>query len=92
MIIKDLKKVDWGKVKAVFTLVTYEGIEIKDFKIVTGQNGDFVSMPSRKGTDDNYYATVWFPKEKLPDLNQIAIAEFNKEEPVKQETSDEGPL
>ena len=85
MIIKDMKKVDWNKVKAVFTLITNEGIEIKDFRIVEGQNGDFVSMPSRKGKDDNYYSTVWFPKEILPDLHQLAMTEFNKTEEKKEE-------
>ena len=41
----------WGKVKAFFD-VDNSGFEMKGFRLVEGINGLFVSMPSRKGTDD----------------------------------------
>ena len=63
MKIDKMRKVDWGKTKALFTLITSEGFEIKDMKVVEGINGMFVEPPSQKGKDDKYYNTVWIPKE-----------------------------
>lgn len=35
--------------------IEIEGIVIKGFKVVEGRYNDFVSWPSRKGKDGNYY-------------------------------------
>ena len=55
MNIKNMRKPNeegqWGKVKAFFD-VENSGFEMKGFRIIEGINGLFVSMPSRKGTDD----------------------------------------
>ena len=71
----------WGKVKAYFD-VENAGFEIKGFRLVEGINGLFVSMPSRKGTDDNgndkWFDTVWIEsKNQREELNAIALNEFN---------------
>tara|TARA_Y100001935_G_C17213258_1_gene461233 strand:- start:292 stop:699 length:408 start_codon:yes stop_codon:yes gene_type:complete len=71
----------WGKVKAYFD-VENAGFEIKGFRLVEGINGLFVSMPSRKGTDENgndkWFDTVWIEsKNQREELNAIALNEFN---------------
>ena len=71
----------WGKVKAYFD-VENGGFEIKGFRLVEGINGLFVSMPSRKGTDENgndkWFDTVWIEsKNQREELNTIALSEFN---------------
>ena len=71
----------WGKVKAYFD-VENSGFEIKGFRLVEGINGLFVSMPSRKGTDENgndkWFDTVWIEsKNQREELNTLALNEFN---------------
>lgn len=74
----------WGKVKAYFD-VENSGFEIKGFRLVEGINGLFVSMPSRKGTDENgndkWFDTVWIEsKNQREELNTLALNEFNNSE------------
>ena len=74
MTIKDFRKLDnGGKVKGFLTIVTSEGFEMKNFKLIEGANGMFVGAPSQKGTDkegnEKWYDMVWIPKE----LNQSLI-------------------
>ena len=52
MTIKDFRKLDnGGKVKGFMTIVTNEGFEMKNFKLIEGANGLFVGAPSQKGPD-----------------------------------------
>ena len=90
MKIAKMKQVDWGKVIAVFTLITTDGIEIKNMKLINGSNGKFVSGPSVKGKDEEYYPILWIPKEIQPELNTLAIDSYDKEaeEPTQQTTGD----
>ena len=72
----------WGKVKAYFD-VENSGFEIKGFRLVEGINGLFVSMPSRKGTDENgndkWFDTVWIEsKNQREELNTLALNEFQQ--------------
>ena len=74
MTIKDFRKIDnGGKLKGYLTIVTSEGFELKNFKLIDGANGLFVAAPSQKGTDkdgnEKWYDMVWIPKE----LNQSLI-------------------
>ena len=71
----------WGKVKAFFD-VANAGFEMKGFRLIEGINGLFVSMPSRKGTDqdgnDKWFDTVWIESQDLREkLNQEAINSYN---------------
>ena len=82
MKIENMRKGDWGKVKAFFDVSTKEGIVIKGFRLVEGINGLFASMPSRKGSDeqgnDKWFDTVWIESRALRDtLSQEAINEYN---------------
>tara|TARA_Y100000310_G_C20613348_1_gene779211 strand:+ start:735 stop:1022 length:288 start_codon:yes stop_codon:yes gene_type:complete len=90
MRIINMKPVDWGKVVAVFTLITTDGIEIKNMRLVNGINGKFASGPSIKGKDDKYYNMIWIPKEIQPELNTLAIDIYDEEakESTQQTTGD----
>tara|TARA_B110000196_G_C20810808_1_gene504573 strand:+ start:82 stop:501 length:420 start_codon:yes stop_codon:yes gene_type:complete len=73
----------WGKVKAFFD-VENSGFEMKGFRLVEGINGLFVSMPSRKGTDedgkDKWFDTIWIEsREMRENLNTLAITEYNND-------------
>ena len=71
---------DWGKMKAFFDLITTDGFTIKGFKLIEGTNGMFVSFPSQKGKDDEYYDTVWADKDVKDQLNKLAIEAYNGEQ------------
>ena len=77
MTIKDFRKLDnGGKVKGFMTIVTSEGFEMKNFKLIEGANGLFVGAPSQKGTDkdgnEKWYDMVWIPKELNEQLVDLA--------------------
>ncbi len=78
MKIERMNKGSWGKVRAFFDLTTQEGFTMKGFKLIEGINGLFVSMPSQKGNDEQYYDTIWVESKQLrEDLTQLAISEYN---------------
>ena len=79
MKIERMNKGQWGKVRAFFDLTTQEGFTIKGFKIIEGINGLFVSMPSQKGNDEEYYDTIWVDSKQLrEELNELAINQYNQ--------------
>lgn len=45
---------DGGKLKAVASLTIDKCFAVHDIKIVSGEGGDFVAMPSRKTPDGDY--------------------------------------
>ena len=74
-----MNKGEWGKIKAFFDVTTEEGFVIKGFKLVQGINGLFVGNPSQKGSDDEYYDTVYADKELKEELSQMAIDHYGQE-------------
>ena len=83
MKIERMNKGTWGKLRAFFDVQTDEGFTIKGFKIVEGINGLFVSPPSQKGKDDEYYDTIFIAPELRGELNQVAIQHYGMaEEPA----------
>ncbi len=79
MKIERMNKGSWGKVRAFFDLSTKEGFTIKGFKLIEGINGLFVSNPSQKGNDNEYYDTIWIESKELREqLNQLAINTYNE--------------
>ena len=79
MKIERMNKGSWGKVRAFFDVMTEEGFTIKGFKIIEGINGLFVSMPSQKGNDEEYYDTIWVDSKQLrEELTNLAISEYNQ--------------
>ena len=79
MKIQRMNKGEWGKIKAFFDLETEEGFTVKGFKLVQGINGLFVGFPSQKGSDDEYYDTVWADKELRESLSQLAIDYYGQD-------------
>ena len=43
----------------VFLTLILNGVAINNCKIVTGKNGDFVSFPQYRGSNDQYYNVVY---------------------------------
>ena len=92
MKIERMNKGTWGKVRAFFDVTTSDGFTIKGFKIIEGINGLFVSLPSQKGNDDEYYDTVWLDSKELRDqLNQVAIDHYGSQysETLRPENSND---
>ena len=48
------KITDEGKMKAVVSVTFDDEFVVHDIKIIDGQNGLFIAMPSRKATDGEY--------------------------------------
>tara|TARA_Y100000590_G_scaffold144898_1_gene166573 strand:+ start:1517 stop:1897 length:381 start_codon:yes stop_codon:yes gene_type:complete len=79
MKIERINKGSWGKVRAFFDLITSEGFTIKGFKIIEGINGLFVSMPSQKGSDGEYYDSIYASKELRDELNKLALDAYGSQ-------------
>ena len=79
MKIERMNKGSWGKVRAFFDLTTSEGFTIKGFKIIEGINGLFVSMPSQKGSDGEYYDSIYASKELRDELNKLALDAYGSQ-------------
>ena len=77
--IENMRKGDWGKLKAFFDVKTEEGFVIKSFKLVEGINGFFVGNPSHKGKDDEYFDTIFAERELKDELSQLAIDHYGQE-------------
>ena len=90
MKIERMNKGSWGKVRAFFDLTTSEGFVIKGFKIIEGINGLFVSMPSQKSNDGEYYDSVFATKELRDELNKLALDNYgsNYSETLSPEQKD----
>tara|TARA_Y100001970_G_C14192363_1_gene836142 strand:- start:105 stop:476 length:372 start_codon:yes stop_codon:yes gene_type:complete len=74
-----MNKGEWGKVRAFFDVMTEEGFTIKGFKIIDGSNGLFVSMPSQKGKDEEYFDTIYASQDLRAELNQLALQTYGME-------------
>ena len=72
MKIESYKPINKGSLKAVFTLITEEGLKIRGMKVIDGQNGIFVASPSEKREVDGetkYFDTVYIPSGREGDPN-----------------------
>ena len=43
-----------GKMKAVVSITIYEDFVVHDIKVIEGEKGLFIAMPSRKASDGEY--------------------------------------
>ena len=43
-----------GKMKAIVSITIYEEFVVHDIKVIEGEKGLFIAMPSRKATDGEY--------------------------------------
>lgn len=67
-----------GKVKAYVTFVINDSFVVHDARIIEGNNGLFVAMPSRKIA--NGFKDICHPitQELRQEINRIIIDEYNK--------------
>ena len=80
MTIENMRKGDWGKIRAFFDIKTSDGFTIKGLKLVEGVNGLFVGFPSKAGQDGEYHDTVWAERDLKDGVTAMAIKAYNGEE------------
>lgn len=58
------------------TVTLYDEITIYNCKIVEGKKTNFLSMPSYKGSDDNYYNYVYIDKDSdlAAEINELVAS------------------
>lgn len=56
--VKAVRMFDNGNVVADMEL---NGVLVYGVRVVEGKNGDFLSLPQRKGSNDKYYSIVYWP-------------------------------
>lgn len=68
----------WNNI--VFFSMALNGVIINNCKVVEGKNGDFISLPSYKGTDEKYYSHVYFKfsPEDMKKILGMVQAELDK--------------
>lgn len=86
--VKTPQGTDWGKVKALFSIVTDEGFEIHSCKLIDGAKGFFVTGPTKARYRDGkpvmedgkakYDHLLWIPdtlKDEIVDLasNEVLV-------------------
>ncbi len=79
-------KADIGKLKAVASIIIDDCFAIHDIKIIEGNEGVFIAMPSRK-TPDGEYKDIAHPinSETREQIKSVILAAYDKvlqEEPV----------
>lgn len=86
------KNVEFGKVNSVkvanvrawnnvvFFSLILNGVIINNCKVVEGQHGDFISLPSYKGSDGKYYSHVYFKfsEEDMQKVLDLVQKELDK--------------
>ena len=79
-----LEVTDWEVLQAretkngfVFFNLKLNGITIYGCKVIEGKDGDFISFPNYKGTDNRYYSHVYARLDEM--LVQEIIAEIEKQ-------------
>jgi stage V sporulation protein G len=72
-----------GKIKAMASITIDGCFVVGNMKIIQGDNGLFIAMPSRK-TPDGEYKDICFPvtKEARQYINNMVLAKYNGLEPV----------
>lgn len=79
----ETRKLDNFKVKAVRMFdsgnvvadIELNGVLVYGVRVVEGKNGDFLSLPQRKGSNDKYYSIVYWPFDEADQKAIIAEIE-----------------
>ncbi|ASM70541.1 septation regulator SpoVG [Blautia hansenii] len=77
-----------GKMKAVVSITIDEEFVVHDFKVIEGEKGLFIAMPSRKATDGEY-RDIAHPinsatREKIQNIILEKYEQVLAEEPVEE--------
>lgn len=77
-----------SKTKAFVELKLDEVLIVKGLSLVKGKNGLFLSFPSSKGKDKNYYNSVYcLDKDWKSDLEKACIKKYNEAASSSNDTS-----
>ena len=77
-----------SKTKAFVELKLDEVLIVKGLTLVKGNNGLFLSFPSSKGKDNNYYNSVYsLNKDWKSDLEKACIKKYNEVVSSSNDTS-----
>ena len=82
-----------GKMKAIVSVTFDNEFVVHDIKVIEGQNGLFIALPSRK-TPDGEFKDIAHPinsetREKIQNAILAAYEEAKVEETVEEEVSNE---
>ncbi|MCR5452870.1 MAG: septation regulator SpoVG [Lachnospiraceae bacterium] len=75
-----------GKMKAVVSVTFDEEFVVHDIKIIDGDKGLFIAMPSRKASDGEYRDIAHPIKSSMREELQTKILDKYKEEILDKET------
>ena len=70
------RKVEIGKIKARVDIRTSEGFVIKGFKVIDGENGLFVGMPSERTKGGKFIDLVQVSDPNLKELLESLIIDY----------------
>ncbi len=62
-----------GKIRALVDIQTTEGFIIRGFKVVEGDNGLFVGMPSERTRSGKYMDTVKIPDPSMKEMVETLV-------------------
>lgn len=78
------------KMKAVISITIDEEFVIHDIKVIEGEKGMFIAMPSRKSADGEYRDIAHpIKSETRAALQEMILAEYQKEGSEETEVKDE---
>ena len=78
------------KMKAVVSITIDEEFVIHDSKVIEGEKGMFIAMPSRKSADGEYRDIAHpIKSETRAALQEMILAEYQKEGSEETEVKDE---
>ena len=72
--VENVRVVETSKGDLVFFNLTINGVTIYSCRVVNGQNGDFISFPQQKGSNDKYYNLAYAPLS--PDDSKTILDEI----------------
>jgi DNA-binding cell septation regulator SpoVG len=74
MKITNYEKVNRGKIKGIFSVEVIPGLFVPNFKLVSGSDGDFVSVPAKKNLKGEYENLVFLKKEVRKEIEDLIKA------------------
>ena len=76
-----------GKMKSVFSITIDEEFVVHDIKVIEGEKGLFIAMPSRKATDGEYRDIAHPINSSTRDKIQTIILEKYQEAVAEEEAA-----
>lgn len=87
MEIVGIRQVNIGKIRAMVEVQTSEGFIIRGFKVVEGDNGLFVAMPSEKTRTGKYIDLVRIDDRSLKEMLETLVLDAYQKKLAKSSSS-----